>query len=392
MRLLMISTEYPPMRGGVGRYTENLTKALRKLGLEVFVACGKPGNGDFCNLSPTNPNNSEIIVNIVSKIRPDLVHVQFEPGMYGLIIDAKNTKNSGTYIDSFYRTHKDIPIVTTFHSGYSLNQWISIAALIKRHGRIGRAGIPLRFLIRLWKYVLNYRTFKNINKEKIVLSKESIVFSRYMQNLLGGGQVIYHGAEPIGSSLFDKKKARTYFSLPLGGRIALAVGFTTATKGWDILKLVNLPNNWTIVCNSSKSYYNTENLLLKWDNVSGEGRRNKIIDLNRGFLSEQELSTLLCAADILILPYKVTAASGVMFDGLAHGLPFVATNLKFFREFADKGLGITTKRNAGELTNALRRIDVDYSNYAEAVNSFKANLKWDNIAAKHLSIYNSIVK
>jgi hypothetical protein len=29
-RILMVSTEYPPMQGGVGRYTFNLTKALRK--------------------------------------------------------------------------------------------------------------------------------------------------------------------------------------------------------------------------------------------------------------------------------------------------------------------------------------------------------------------------
>jgi len=39
------------------------------------------------------------------------------------------------------------------------------------------------------------------------------------------------------------------------------------------------------------------------------------------------------AADALILPYKVSSGSGVMFDGLAHGLPFVATDLGFLRIF-----------------------------------------------------------
>ena len=42
---------------------------------------------------------------------------------------------------------------------------------------------------------------------------------------------------------------------------------------------------------------------------------------------------LFYAADVVILPYKVTAGSGVMFDALAHGLPFIATNLGFFKEF-----------------------------------------------------------
>jgi glycosyltransferase involved in cell wall biosynthesis len=35
----MVSTEYPPMMGGVGRYTYNLTKGLRKLGLGIHVVC-----------------------------------------------------------------------------------------------------------------------------------------------------------------------------------------------------------------------------------------------------------------------------------------------------------------------------------------------------------------
>ena len=38
VRVLMVSTEYPPMRGGVGRYTENLTKSLEKLGIYSIIA------------------------------------------------------------------------------------------------------------------------------------------------------------------------------------------------------------------------------------------------------------------------------------------------------------------------------------------------------------------
>jgi glycosyltransferase involved in cell wall biosynthesis len=183
----MVSTEYPPMTGGVGRYTSNLTKALLKLGLEVYVVCDDKGNGQFSGLSPTNMQNSQILLKIVSEARPDIVHIQFEPGMYGLIIDPKNPKNSGTYIDSFYRKCNDVPIVTTFHSGYTLNQWMSIASLIKKNGRIGKLGVPLRFFIRFWKYFLNYQAFKNLNKDKLRMSHAGIVLSYYMANLLGGG-------------------------------------------------------------------------------------------------------------------------------------------------------------------------------------------------------------
>src|SRR6187200_301371 len=293
MRILMVSTEYPPMPGGVGRYTANLTRELRKLGFDVYVACNDMGKGEFSGLSPTNAKNSDVLLEIVDKVKPDVVHVQFEPGMYGLIIDPKNPRKSGTHIDQFY-TRCKTPITTTFHSGYyTLIQWMSQASLIKKSGRLGRLGIPLRLLIRSWKYLLNYKAFKKLNKKKLSMSNSGIVFSCYALNMLGGGRVIYHGAEPATSNHPNKKDARSIFSLSQDGRIALALGFKTNTKGWDIIKKMDIPEGWRIVINSSKSsYYNTENYDEKWDEGNNS---NNIIDLKRGLLSEQELSMLFYA-------------------------------------------------------------------------------------------------
>ena len=68
LNVLMVSTEYPPMMGGVGRYTANLTAALKKKGITVFVVCNERGNGDFTGIYPTNKYNSEILLDIVKKI------------------------------------------------------------------------------------------------------------------------------------------------------------------------------------------------------------------------------------------------------------------------------------------------------------------------------------
>jgi glycosyltransferase involved in cell wall biosynthesis len=388
MRILMVSTEYPPMPGGVGRYTAILTRELRKLGFDVYVACNDKGKGEFSGISPGNVKNSDVLLEIVDKIKPDVVHIQFEPGMYGLIIDTKDPRKSGTYIDSFYRKCKT-PITTTFHSGYTLTQWMNQASLIKKSGRIGRLGIPLRFLIRFWKYFLNYKAFKNLNKDKLGLSRAGIVFSCYMSNILGGGRVIYHGAEPsIPPNPENKRNARSMFSLPQDGRIALALGFKTSTKGWDIIKKIDIPSGWRIVINSSKSYYNTENYDEKWEeDNNNSNNKNNIIDLQRGLLSEEELSMLFYAADVVILPYKVTAGSGVMFDALAHGLPFIATNLGFFKEFAALGLGMTVKRDPSEFSNGIKNLDRNYSNYTKSINAFKQKLKWNFVASQHASIY-----
>ena len=396
MRVLMVSTEYPPMPGGVGRYTANLTQAIRKTGVEVDVVCSKEGNGQFSGISPTNKQNSDVLLKIVDEIKPDVVHVQFEPGMYGLLLDAKDPRKSGTYIDAFYHQCK-VPIVTTFHTGFSLWQWLSHASLVKKTGRTGKLGIPARASIRLWKYSLNYKAFADLNRDKRTLSKAGIAFSRHMSKMLRKDcDIIYHGSEPALDTAPSKKEARAHFDLPQESRIALAVGFRTVTKGWDILQQLELPEEWIIITNSSRGHYNTETLELKWEKATGQHRdrhqddRTPIIDLKRGFLDEKELSLLFYASDVLLLPYKVTAGSGVMFDGIAHGLPFVSSDLRFFKEFAAMGLGIASKRDPRKFAKAIIKLDSDYGNFAKRVNEFAQKLKWDYVAQQHLDIYRSV--
>lgn len=383
MRVLMVSTEYPPMPGGVGRYTANLTRALRKLGFDVQIACNEAGNGQYAGLSPKNTKNSEVLLEIVQDAKPDVVHIQFEPGLYGLILDPKNPRKSGTYIDSFYRKCKT-PIVTTFHTAYKFEQWLGQATIIKKTGRTGRFGIPARAAMRTWKYFLNYRAFNELNKDKFRRSQAGICFSKFLTERIGGGYVIYHGAEPAVPEPPNKEYARESFSLPLDKRIALAVGFMTITKGWDILEKMRPPEEWIIVVNSSKSHYNVENLDIKFDG-------NHIIDLNRGHLSEDELSLLFYSADAVLLPYKVTAASGVMFDALAHGLPFISTRLDFFKEFAEAGLGVMAKRTSEDFSKGLAILDKNYDRYRNAARSFSPKLKWDFVARQHAAIYRSVV-
>ena len=75
MQVLMVSTEYPPMPGGVGRYTSNLTNELRKDGLDVYVVCDEKGDGQYSGIAPKNPNNSDVLLKIINDLKPDVVHV-----------------------------------------------------------------------------------------------------------------------------------------------------------------------------------------------------------------------------------------------------------------------------------------------------------------------------
>lgn len=79
-----------------------------------------------------------------------------------------------------------------------------------------------------------------------------------------------------------------------------------------------------------------------------------------------------------------------MSDSLAHGLPFIASDLEFFKEFANKGLGITTKRRPYAFSDAIKRLEKDYSSYVESINIFKNKLTWKSIAKQHESVYCSV--
>ena len=399
MKVLMVSTEYPPMRGGVGRYTSNLVEALRKTGdgIEVDVVCNEEGDGEFAGISPTSERNSDVLIKIVEEqSRPDVVHVQFEPGLYGLILNSANPSASRTFIDQFYHKCK-VPIVTTFHSAYTLREWMGQAMIVKREGRTGRIGIPARAAIKTWKHLVNYKAFHDINNEKLKLSYAGISFSKYMAGRIGGGHVIYHGAEPAILPSVPKAKAREIFSLPPDKMIAVAIGFGTATKGWDILSKIDMPDGWIMVLNSSKGHFNKEESVYDVQqarsgiNTSITDHNNKIIDLQRGFLKEEELSMLLYASDVVMLPYKITSGSGVMFDSLAHRLPFVASDLDFFKEFAEMGLGITAKRDPMSFAKALRELGDSYDKYSKSVDNFKQQLRWEFVTKQHIDIYSHAI-
>lgn len=395
--VLMVTTEYPPMPGGVGRYTKNLTLALKRFGIDVRVVCNERGDGDFSGLDASNKENSNTLLGIVEVVRPDLVHVQLEHGLYGLNLGSTSNFRMETNIDQFYEKCKT-PIITTFHSAYPIKQWIS---LVQSNPLTitDLSHIPIELssrLLKYWNRILTYRSFNKSNREKMLRSAASIAFSEYMAKMLSSASykvnVIYHGAEPNLVNQVSKEIARTNYSLPLDGKIALALGFATHTKGWNILKEMKIPDNWTILVNQSRNYYSKERNLANSLDIRGSGdddvdnnlaknnyssnnnTKKRLIELNRGFLADDELSLLLYASDTVIMPYDVSSGSGVMFDALAHGLPFVSSDLGFFKEFAKKGLGIAVRRKAVEFSEALKVLEADYPYYKKQVQRFKSNL------------------
>jgi glycosyltransferase involved in cell wall biosynthesis len=350
--------------------------------MQVSVVCNEDGNGDYNGISPNNQDNSKVLLKIVKEVEPDIVHVQYEHGLYGIHLDPINPGKTRTNIESFYN-EATVPIVTTLHSAYSFTQWMKLVVPLNNR-LFGRLGTGTRMAYDYWTHLINYKSFNSLNRRKIGFNRAGVVFSKYLANIIPGSTLIYHGAEPSTSPPLNRNEARKMFSLPERENIALAVGFMTATKGWDIIGKMKVPDGWKVVINTSRNHYGREKLEGRFENKG-------VINLNRGFLSDKELSLLFYCADALVLPYKVTSGSGVMYDGLAHGLPFISSKLEFFKEFSDMKLGMMVNRNPVEFSNSLRELKMNYKQYKDAVLNLRKHLLWKEVAKKHILLYHSII-
>ena len=155
MKILVVSGEYPPMNGGVGRYTKNLVHAIaKKPNVEVSVAIGGGGGEGGSATAPitSDPSpdrnnvtvyhnvvrkgdkrNSERILQIVSETKPDVVNIQYERGLYEIDTTIRHTfwrLMHGSTLDRFYKM-SPVPTVSTLHTVFPQDE---ILCLHKRKG------------------------------------------------------------------------------------------------------------------------------------------------------------------------------------------------------------------------------------------------------------------
>jgi len=432
MKVLVVSGEYPPMKGGVGRYTLNLVHALaKKSNIDVSVAIsaaaaataaaapptplpppafattattGAPGASPTSNKATVYPGivrkgdkqNSDHLLKLVSEIKPDIVNIQYERGLYEVDTTIRHTiwrLVHGSTLDRFYRKCP-VPIVSTLHTVFPEEEYRSYVKdrALRKEGRFGFLPMPLRAAIRRWVMEQRY----DLLFEVVRLSDGIISPARTIKDVVRRGTVIYHGAEPnievSSSSTTNDKQHQQQFRKELGlpgeKMLLLAFGYAGSYKGFDVLGSLRLPDGWSLVVKQTKHERGSEKPI----DVKKDGdNSNDVVSLHLGYLDDSTLSKLFFACDAIIFPYKVVSVSGVMFDALAHGLPFIASNLRFFKEFADMGLGIACNRDMQSFEQAIENLAVAYDEYKTRVEQFRSNLRWSNVAQKHFEFFLELI-
>ncbi|MDQ5859811.1 MAG: glycosyl transferase, partial [Thermoproteota archaeon] len=341
--------------------------------------------------------NSDRILQIVSEIKPDVVNIQYERGLYEVDTTIRHTfwrLVHGSTLDRFYKMCP-VPTVSTLHTVFPQDEYSAYIKerALRKEGRFGFLPQPLRAAIRRWVLKQRYDLLLQVvNQSYGVISP-----ARTLQEVVRRGTVIYHGAEPAielpstTSSLMNHKKEhfRKAFGLPVNKKLLLAFGYAGSYKGFDVLGSLNLPNGWSLVIKQTKHERGFERPIEF--GKKNNNRDNVTISLNLGYLDETTMSKLFFACDAIIFPYKIVSISGVMFDALAHGLPFVASDLRFFKEFADMGLGIVCKRTTQSFERAISTLALEYDKYKTTVEQFRSKLRWSNIANKHIEFFSGLI-
>src|SRR5918995_2372845 len=208
MKVLVVSGEYPPMKGGVGRYTYNLVHALaKKSDIDVSIAVSAPtaastgAKSSNITLYPGivrkgDKQNSDHLLQLVSETNPDIVNIQYERGLYEVDTTIKHTiwrLVHGSTLDRFYRKCP-VPIASTLHTVFPEEEYRTYVKdrALRKEGRFGFLPMPMRAAIRRWVMEQRY----DLLLEVVRLSDGIVSPARTIKDIVRRGTVIYHGAEP----------------------------------------------------------------------------------------------------------------------------------------------------------------------------------------------------
>lgn len=153
-----------------------------------------------------------------------------------------------------------------------------------------------------------------------------------------------------------RDEARRRLGLAGDGRLALFVGLIRPYKGVDLLlEAVAAAPGWRCVV-AGEPWGNASRELTEQVTRLGIADR---VGLRLGWVPEDELSWLLAAADLVVLPYRSGSQSAVAPMALAAGVPVLSTRVGGLAEAVLHGRDglLVAPGSARELAVALRSLD-----------------------------------
>jgi len=366
MRVGFIST-YPPIECGIATYTKYLSDALREKHIDIYVVSHLGGSGPqvFPCFDYEDGDLAERAFSMMVRFTPDVVHIQHEFNLFG--------RYEGVSVIPLIIQFRliGIPVVTTLHTvyaGMTENQMVILKSIFA-------------------------------NSERVIIHEpyqEQLLRKAMDEDLMAKIRVIPHGAREV-ELVPDAKKV---LGLPQDKKIILLIGYFRPSKNFELAvdifpEILELyPDAILVVAGKirGKEYRDYRNMLFR--KIADSPRTNSIY-LIRGQLPQDVFDTILSAADVVVLPYRISSQSGILAHCLAFGKPIVTSSTEAMKEALKKsGAGLTCDDHSQFVEN-IAHILSDNEKARElsqnAINFVRDVISWSRVAKQHLGTYKALM-
>jgi len=370
MRIGFIST-YPPIECGIATYTQYLTDTLRNQEMDIYIVSHRGGSGKnvFTAFDYEDGNLAEKAFSMMTRLTPDIVHIQHEFGLYG--------RSYGVSVIPLILKFRlaGIPVVTTLHTVYdkiSYEHLVIISSIIENSDAV------------IVHETYQLEALKRYFKERSLLDKI---------------HVVPHGAREIK----PVENAKAGLGIPDNTKVVLMIGYFRPNKGFE--RIVRL---WSTIIEKHKGgdillmvagkirgieYRDYRNMLFNEINSSPANDRIKII---RGQISQDSFDTIISASDIVALPYSISSQSGIVAHCLAFGKPIVTSDTPVMTSLIKEihsGMTCNTDEEYIDNIDWILSDDNLRKEFSDnALRYVRDNIAWSKIAGRHVEIYKTIVE
>ena len=380
MKISYISP-YPPIRSGIGTYTNYLCRALLKINkeVEISIIAEKGASKIKEKRFETFPcfNSKEGYVKKISKsflgFSPDIVHIQHEFAIFN---------PDERFLNLLKELKKSTKIVLTLHTVHTneSNDWeVKARSMEKYNFSMGQ----------LADAIIVHQ----------VSMKEVLIGQGLNEKLI---HVIPHGTKILRK--VDKTEAMRKLELPEKGRIILSFGFFGWHKNKELIVealpeiLEKVPNAFVFFSGYIREWVQEdfETRKLYEEKAKELGVRGHVIFAKR-YIPDEEIYLVFDSSDAAVFPYiqKWYSGSGSLHLAMGSFIPIVVSKIPKFEEVPkeiSKRL-VFNPNDSSKLAKILIKLLVD-NNFRESiidkVKSYALMTSWDVIAKTHTQLYKTL--
>jgi glycosyltransferase involved in cell wall biosynthesis len=383
VRTGLITGEYPPDQGGVGDFTRELARAMAAAGHDVHVITGRrPSTSQEDALEGLTVHRVvpgwgwglwHAVGRVAASVGADVLNIQFQTAAYRM-------HPAINLLPPWFLGHGSPRVVVTFHD-------LRVPYLFPKAG-------PLRWQA-VWLLARRSHGVIVTNREDEVQLCDARLETPLVRI-------------PIGSNIaphlppgYDRHAARARWGVGPGDLLLAYFGFLNERKGGEdlvetlaLLVERGIPAHLLLIGGRTGTADPT-NLEYARRVDALIARRGVLHRVHRtGFVSPEEVSASLTAADVCVLPYRdgVSLRHGSLHACLAHGRPIVTTRPSIEEPDLQDGENalIADAGDVGALANATAILTTDLAlrhRLASGAKALAESFTWDRIAASTVEFF-----